>query len=48
MLEIKDILNLIGGELKDDSNAVARFREFIEKEKWTTDIAIAYSDEYGH
>jgi len=38
MLEIKDVLNLIGGELKDDTEAVARFREFIEKEKWTTDI----------
>lgn len=34
MLEIKDILNLIGNELKDSSEQTKRFREFIEQDKW--------------
>lgn len=37
MIEIKDILNLLGGELKDDTEQAKRFREFIEQEKWTTE-----------
>jgi len=34
MLEIKDMLNLIGNELKDGSEQTKKFREFIEKDKW--------------
>jgi hypothetical protein len=35
MLEIKDILNLLGKELRDGSEEAKRFREFIEQEKWS-------------
>ena len=34
---IKDILNLIGGELKDDEDSSKRFRNFISQDKWETD-----------
>jgi len=34
---IKDVLNLIGGELKDDEDSSKRFRDFIAQEKWGTD-----------
>ena len=37
MIEIKDILHLLGDELKDETEQVNRFREFIEKEKWPTE-----------
>ncbi len=37
MIEIKDILNLLGNELKDESSQSRRFREFIEQEKWTSE-----------
>ncbi len=37
MLEIKDVLELLGGELKDNSKAPDRFRKFIEQEKWSTE-----------
>ena len=37
MLEIKDVLNLLGKELKDGSEQAERFREFVEQEKWTTE-----------
>lgn len=36
MIEIKDVLNLLGRELKDDGEQAKRFREFIEQEKWET------------
>lgn len=45
MLEIKDILNLLGKELKDDSEQVRRFREFVEQEKWTTEQIRKWLDE---
>jgi len=35
MIEIKDILHLLGNELKDGAEQVNRFREFIEMEKWS-------------
>jgi len=31
MIKIKDILHLLGDELKDGTEQVNRFREFIEK-----------------
>jgi len=37
MIEIKDVLNLLGRELKDDGEQAKRFREFIEQEKWETE-----------
>lgn len=37
MIEINDVLNLIGRELKDNSEQSKRFREFIENDKWTTE-----------
>jgi len=37
MIEMKDILNLLGSALKDDSEQTRRFREFIEQEKWSTE-----------
>ncbi len=37
MIEIKDILHLMGNELKDGTEDVNRFREFIEMEKWPTE-----------
>jgi hypothetical protein len=37
MIEINDVLNLIGRELKDNSEESKRFREFIENDKWTTE-----------
>lgn len=36
MIEIKDVLNLLGRELKDEGEQAKRFREFIEQEKWET------------
>jgi hypothetical protein len=45
MLEIKDVLNLLGKELKDDSEQVGRFREFVEQEKWTTEQIKKWLDE---
>jgi len=45
MLEIKDVLNLLGKELKDDSEQVGRFREFVEREKWTTEQTRKWLDE---
>jgi hypothetical protein len=37
MVDIKDVLNLLGKELKDDGEQAKRFREFIEQDKWTTE-----------
>ena len=34
MIEIKDVLNLLGRELKDKGEQAKRFRKFIEQEKW--------------
>jgi hypothetical protein len=45
MLEIKDVINLIGGELKDSSEETKRFREFIEKDRWTTEQIKNWLDE---
>jgi len=45
MLEIKDILNLLGKELKDGSEEAKRFREFIEQEKWSTEQIENWLDE---
>lgn len=45
MIEIKDILNLLGKELKDDSEQAKRFREFVEQEKWTTEQIRKWLDE---
>lgn len=45
MIEINDILNLIGRELKDGSEQSKRFREFIEQDKWTTDQIKKWLDE---
>lgn len=33
-INIQDILNLVGGDLKDDSDSTEKFREFICLEKW--------------
>lgn len=45
MIEIKDVLNLLGKELKDDSEQAKRFREFVEQEKWTTEQMRKWLDE---
>jgi len=45
MIEIKDILHLLGGELKDGIEQVNRFRDFIEKEKWSTEQVRKWLDE---
>ncbi len=45
MIEIKDILNLLGGELKDDTEYAKRFREFIEQEKWPNEQIKKWLDE---
>ena len=45
MIEIKDILHLLGDELKDETEQVNRFREFIEKEKWLTEQIKKWLDE---
>lgn len=45
MLEIKDVLNLLGKELKDGSEQVGRFREFVEQEKWTMEQIKKWLDE---
>jgi len=45
MIEIKDVLNLLGKELKDDTEQAKRFREFVEQEKWTTEQIGKWLDE---
>ena len=45
MIEVKDILHLLGNELKDGTEQVERFREFIEKEKWPTEQIKRWLDE---
>jgi len=45
MIEVKDVLNLLGKELKDDGEQAKRFREFIEQEKWTTEQIRKWLDE---
>lgn len=45
MIEIKDILNLIGNELKDGIEQTKRFREFIEKDKWASEQIKKWLDE---
>lgn len=37
MVELKDVLNLLGNQLKDEGSEAIRFREFIEKDNWTTE-----------
>lgn len=44
-MEIKDVLNLLGKELKDGSEQAKRFREFIEQDKWTTEQIKKWLDE---
>lgn len=44
MVEIKDVLNLLGNELKDEGEEQKRFRDFIEQEKWTTEQLKAWID----
>jgi hypothetical protein len=44
-LMIKDILNLIGNELKDGSEQTKKFREFIEKDKWSLETIKSWLDE---
>lgn len=45
MIEIKDVLNLLGKELRDDSEQSKRLREFVEQEKWTTEQIRKWLDE---
>jgi len=45
MIKIKDVLNLLGKELKDGSEQAKRFREFVEEEKWTTEQIRKWLDE---
>jgi hypothetical protein len=45
MIEMNDVLNLIGRELKDNNETSKRFREFIEQEKWTIDYFKKWLDE---
>ncbi len=45
MIEIKDVLHLLGDELKDGTEQVNRFRKFIEKEKWPTEQIKKWLDE---
>lgn len=45
MIEIKDVLNLLGEEMKDSSAQSERFREFIEKGKWTIEQIEKWLDE---
>jgi hypothetical protein len=45
MIDIKDVLNLVGGELKDGNEQSKRFREFIEQDKWTIDYLKRWVDE---
>ena len=45
MIEIKDILNLIGNELKDGTEQTKRFREFIEQDKWSSEQIKKWLDE---
>ena len=44
-MEVKDVLNLLGKELKDGSEQANRFREFIEQEKWATEEIRKWLDE---
>jgi hypothetical protein len=45
MAEIKDVLNLLGNELKDGSEEQKRFRDFIEQDKWNTEQLEAWTKE---
>lgn len=45
MIEIKDVLHLLGDQLKDGTEQVDRFRKFIEKEKWSTEQIKKWLDE---
>ena len=46
MIEVKDILNLLGKEpLKDGNDKVERFREFIEQDRWTIELIKKWLDE---
>ena len=45
MMEMKDVLNLLGQELKDGSEQAKRLREFVEQEKWTTEEIRKWLDE---
>jgi hypothetical protein len=37
MIEIKDLLDLLGRELEYGRDQPERFRHFIEQEKWSTE-----------
>ena len=37
MIEIGDVIALLGGELKDGSEQSSRVRSFIEQDKWPID-----------
>jgi len=45
MLEIKDVLNLLGKNLKDGGEEAKKFREFIGLEKWTNEQLRKWLDE---
>lgn len=45
MIEMRDVLKLIGGELRDESDQSIRFREFIEQDKWEIDQIKRWLDE---
>lgn len=45
MIEIRDVLNLLGKELKDNTEQAKRFREFIEQDKWTSEQIKKWLDE---
>ncbi|OFV68859.1 MAG: hypothetical protein SCAL_000535 [Candidatus Syntrophoarchaeum caldarius] len=45
MIEIKDVLNLLGKELKDNTEQAKRFREFIVEDKWTSEQIKKWLDE---
>lgn len=45
MTEIKDVLDLLGNELKDEGEEQKRFKDFIEKDKWTTEQIKSWIEE---
>lgn len=44
-LEMRDLLDLVGNQLKDGSEQSERFRRFIEQEKWPTHQLRTWLDE---
>ena len=45
MIEIKDILDLLGNELKDGGEQSKRFRKLINQDKWPTEQIKTWLDE---